>query len=130
MQVEALVIPPAPPRVRLFAQSDLHVTLGFLGPVRDSAALAAWQSIDRFPSLLFLLFRPLSCLDLLRRHARRAEAIGGVAGRGVHDEEHDHRDADEDGDRLDDPAEQVLRHLGHYLAGHTGDRGFGHVDPV
>ena len=50
MQVEALLIPPAPPRVRVFTEDDLHVTLGFLGPVRDSAALAAWQGIDRFPS--------------------------------------------------------------------------------
>ena len=68
-------------------------------------------------------------LDLLRWHARRAEAIGGVARRGVHDEEHDHRDADEDGDRLDDPAKQVLRHLAHYLAGHTGEEAKGHVGP-
>lgn len=51
MQVEGLHLPPAPPRVRVFGPPDLHVTLGFLGSVEESAALEAWAMIDAFGSL-------------------------------------------------------------------------------
>jgi 2'-5' RNA ligase len=50
MQVERLRLPPAPPRVRVFAHSDLHVTLGFLGSVQEADARKAWALIDRFGS--------------------------------------------------------------------------------
>jgi len=50
MQVKGLHLPPAPPRVRVFGASDLHVTLGFLGSVQEMAAREAWKLIERFPS--------------------------------------------------------------------------------
>lgn len=40
--IEALLGEP-PRRVRYFAESDLHLTLAFLGPVERSAAMAAWE---------------------------------------------------------------------------------------
>lgn len=49
MQVEGFRIPPAPARVRVFAASDLHVTLGFLGTVEEAEARKAWELIDTFP---------------------------------------------------------------------------------
>jgi 2'-5' RNA ligase len=55
MQVEGFRTPPAPPRVRVFAASDLHVTLGFLGTVQEAEARKAWELIDTFAS-----FRPVS----------------------------------------------------------------------
>jgi 2'-5' RNA ligase len=51
MHVEGLDLPTAPPRVRLFGAADLHVTLGFLGTVQHSEALAAWAELGRFRSL-------------------------------------------------------------------------------
>jgi 2'-5' RNA ligase len=36
--------------VRVFATSDLHVTLGFLGSVGESAARRAWERIGEFRS--------------------------------------------------------------------------------
>ncbi|MGB5696872.1 MAG: 2'-5' RNA ligase family protein [Polyangiales bacterium] len=51
MQVEGLRLrPDPPPRVRVFALSDLHVTLGFLGQVQESDARKAWERIGDFPS--------------------------------------------------------------------------------
>jgi 2'-5' RNA ligase len=50
MQVQGLRTPPAPPRVRVFTASDLHVTLGFLGSVPEVEAHKAWTLIDTFPS--------------------------------------------------------------------------------
>jgi 2'-5' RNA ligase len=51
MQVDGLRLHPAPPpRVRVFATSDLHVTLGFLGSVQESDARRAWDRIGEFPS--------------------------------------------------------------------------------
>jgi 2'-5' RNA ligase len=50
MQVEGLRLPPAPPRVRVFGASDLHVTLGFLGSVQESEAARAWALIGSFSS--------------------------------------------------------------------------------
>ena len=50
MQVDELSLPPAPPRVRVFAEADLHVTLGFLGPVQEEEARKAWVLIDGFES--------------------------------------------------------------------------------
>ena len=51
MQVDGLRLHPAPPpRVRVFATSDLHVTLGFLGSVQESDARRAWERIGEFPS--------------------------------------------------------------------------------
>lgn len=38
-------LPPAPPGVRLFVEADLHVTIAFLGPVDEGAALAAWEGL-------------------------------------------------------------------------------------
>ncbi len=55
MQVENLLLPPAPPRVRVFAEPDLHVTLGFLGRVQEEEARKAWALIDGFES-----FRPVA----------------------------------------------------------------------
>jgi 2'-5' RNA ligase len=49
MQVDGLKPHPAPPpRVRVFATSDLHVTLGFLGSVEESDARSAWNRIGDF----------------------------------------------------------------------------------
>lgn len=42
--------PPAPPRVRLFATSDLHVTLSFFGSVQEPDARRAWALIASFSS--------------------------------------------------------------------------------
>ena len=51
MQVDGLRLHPAPPpRVRVFATSDLHVTLGFLGSVQESDARRAWDRIGEFLS--------------------------------------------------------------------------------
>jgi 2'-5' RNA ligase len=50
MQVEGLRLQPAPRRVRVFATSDLHVTLGFLGSVQESDARKAWDRVGDFPS--------------------------------------------------------------------------------
>jgi 2'-5' RNA ligase len=51
MQVDGLRLHPSPPpRVRVFATSDLHVTLGFLGPIAESDARRAWDRIGEFPS--------------------------------------------------------------------------------
>ncbi len=51
MQVEGLRLHPGPPpRVRAFATSDLHVTLGFLGSVEESDARRAWDLVGDFPS--------------------------------------------------------------------------------
>lgn len=43
-------MPRAPARVRVFAPSDLHVTLGFLGTVQEAEAKKAWALIDTFAS--------------------------------------------------------------------------------
>jgi len=43
-------MPDPPPRVRLFAPSDLHVTLGFLGAVQENAAREAWSRVGQFDS--------------------------------------------------------------------------------
>jgi 2'-5' RNA ligase len=51
MQVDRLrPYPIPPPRVRVFATSDLHVTLGFLGSVGESDARRAWDRIGEFHS--------------------------------------------------------------------------------
>jgi 2'-5' RNA ligase len=51
MQVANLHLPPAPPaRVRVFATSDLHITLGFLGAVQVSDARKAWDQIGEVAS--------------------------------------------------------------------------------
>jgi len=51
MQVDGLRLHPSPPpRVRVFATSDLHVTLGFLGSIAESDARRAWDRIGEFPS--------------------------------------------------------------------------------
>ena len=50
MQVERLRLPPPPPRVRVFTDPDLHVTLGFLGSVQEAEAQKAWALIDGFAS--------------------------------------------------------------------------------
>ena len=51
MQVQGLQLrPPPPPRVRVFATSDLHVTLSFLGSIQESDARKAWDRIGEFAS--------------------------------------------------------------------------------
>lgn len=50
MQVLSLHLRSAPPRVRVFAAGDLHVTLGFLGSVQASDAEKAWARIGAFGS--------------------------------------------------------------------------------
>ncbi|MBW1762361.1 MAG: hypothetical protein JRG67_02730 [Deltaproteobacteria bacterium] len=51
MQVDGLRLhPEPPPRVRIFAASDRHVTLGFLGSVGESDARRAWDLVSDFPS--------------------------------------------------------------------------------
>jgi 2'-5' RNA ligase len=56
MQVDGLRLHPTPPpRVRVFATLDLHVTLGFLGSVEELDARSAWERIGEFPS-----FRPVT----------------------------------------------------------------------
>ena len=50
MQVEGLHLPPAPPRVRVFGASDLHITLSFLGSVEEAEARKAWELIGSFAS--------------------------------------------------------------------------------
>jgi len=56
MQVDGLRLHPnPPPRVRVFATLDLHVTLGFLGSVEELDARSAWDRIGEFPS-----FRPVT----------------------------------------------------------------------
>lgn len=55
MQVQRFRMPPAPARVRVFAASDLHVTLGFLGSVQEAEAHRAWALIDTFDC-----FRPVT----------------------------------------------------------------------
>ena len=51
MQVDGLQLHASPPpRVRVFATSDLHVTLGFLGSVAEADARHAWDTIGGFPS--------------------------------------------------------------------------------
>lgn len=51
MQVERFRLPSAPARVRVFAASDLHVTLGFLGQVQESDARRAWDLVEGFEGL-------------------------------------------------------------------------------
>jgi len=51
MQVDGLRLHPGPPpRVRVFATSDLHVTLAFLGSVEESDARSAWDRIGELAS--------------------------------------------------------------------------------
>lgn len=50
MQVEGLHVPSAPPRVRRFLPSDLHVTLAFLGAVHEAEARTAWALVGGFRS--------------------------------------------------------------------------------
>ena len=51
MQMRRFHLPPAPPaRVRVFAASDLHITLGFIGAVQESDARKAWDQIERVAS--------------------------------------------------------------------------------
>ena len=51
MQMGHFHLRPAPPaRVRVFAASDLHITLGFLGAVQESDARKAWDQIENVAS--------------------------------------------------------------------------------
>lgn len=42
----ALELPPAPPATRLFAPSDRHFTIAFLGSVTEAQARSAWAALD------------------------------------------------------------------------------------
>lgn len=77
MQVEGIRLGSSPPRrVRLFAAPDLHVTLGFLGAVEESAARAAWARTGDFDSFRtvqgsFLGVEPLG-------NARKPSALSAI----------------------------------------------------
>jgi len=81
MQVEGLRLRPSPsPRVRVFATSDLHVTLGFLGSVQEEEARKAWDRIGDFPSFCrvtgsFSGVEPLG-------HPRKPSALSAMVGSG------------------------------------------------
>jgi len=81
MQVDGLrLVPAPPPRVRVFATWDLHITLGFLGSVEESAALAAWDRIGAFASFRgvtgsFTRVEPLG-------HPERPSALCAMVGVG------------------------------------------------
>jgi len=81
MQVDGLRLHPAPPpRVRVFATSDLHVTLGFLGSVGESVARSAWDLIGDFPSFRAVTgsFRGIEPLG----HPAKPSALCAVVGAG------------------------------------------------
>lgn len=80
MQVEGLHLPPAPPRVRVFGASDLHVTLGFLGSVQEAEARKAWDLVGSFPSFrrvtgTFDRVKPLG-------NPRKPSALSAIVGDG------------------------------------------------
>ena len=83
MQVGNLHLRPAPPaRVRVFATSDLHVTLGFLGAVQESDARKAWDRIGDFASFRgvkgsFSGVEPLG-------HPRKPSALAAMVATGRH----------------------------------------------
>ncbi len=84
MQVRSLHLRPAPPaRVRVFAPSDLHLTLGFLGAVQEADARNAWGRIGDFASFRgvtgsFSRVEPLG-------HPRKPSALAAIVetGRGA-----------------------------------------------
>jgi len=80
MQVEGFHIPAAPPRVRVFAAPDLHVTLGFFGSVQASEALEAWQEIDGFRSFRSVVgsFGRVTPLG----HPRKPSALSALVAEG------------------------------------------------
>ena len=81
MQVAHFHLRPAPPaRVRVFATSDLHITLGFLGAVQDSEARKAWDQIGEVASFRsvngsFSGVEPLG-------HPRKPSALAAMVGTG------------------------------------------------
>jgi len=80
MQVEGLHLPPAPRRVRVFAAADLHITLGFLGPVQEADARRAWTLIGSFES-----FRPVTgSFEGVRAlgHPRKPSALAAIVDEG------------------------------------------------
>ncbi|RLB36552.1 MAG: hypothetical protein DRH30_14725 [Deltaproteobacteria bacterium] len=81
MQVDGLRLHPAPPpRVRVFATLDLHVTLGFLGSVQESDARRAWDRIGEFPSFRIVTgtFRGVEPLG----HPEKPSALAAVVDAG------------------------------------------------
>jgi 2'-5' RNA ligase len=81
MQVEGLQLPPAPPRVRVFEASDLHVTLSFFGSVQESEAAKAWELVGSFPSFrsvtgTFEEVKPLG-------NPRKPSALSAMVGEGA-----------------------------------------------
>lgn len=57
-----------PAAVRLFGPSDLHVTVAFLGPVREDRALAAFAHAALFPlDPRMVRLGPVECLGSKRR---------------------------------------------------------------
>lgn len=77
MQVDGLRLPPSPPpRVRVFATSDLHVTLGFLGSIAESDARRAWDRIGDFPSFQ-IVTGTFSGVEPLG-HPRKPSALCGM----------------------------------------------------
>ena len=81
MQVASLHLRAAPPRVRVFAAADLHVTLGFLGSVQASEAQKAWDRIGAFASFrrvsgTFSGVEPLG-------HPRKPSALSAIVESGT-----------------------------------------------
>jgi len=81
MQVEGLQLSEPPRRVRLFADSDLHCTIAFLGSVGEEAARAAWlralELVRGEP--LQGTFREVAPLG----HPRRPSALAALVARGA-----------------------------------------------
>jgi 2'-5' RNA ligase len=68
-------VPPAPPSVRLFDPSDLHVTVAFLGPVSEDAAHAAFEVAAQWPAAaLDVVLGPLRAMG----NPRRASAFSSI----------------------------------------------------
>ncbi len=81
MQVEGFRLRPAlPARVRVFATSDLHVTLSFLGSVDESNARKAWRRIGDFPSFRSVT-GSFSRIDPLG-HPRKPSALSAMVDAG------------------------------------------------
>lgn len=80
MQVAKLHLRPAPPRVRVFEGSDLHVTLGFLGSVQESDARKAWGRIADFGSFRRVVgtFSTVQALG----HPRKPSALAALVDEG------------------------------------------------
>jgi 2'-5' RNA ligase len=81
MQVESLRrLPTPPPRVRILAIEDRHVTVAFLGSVQEEAARRAWDAMDDLRSLrpVFGTFTGVEALG----HPRKPSALSAIVDTG------------------------------------------------